>query len=85
MKIIELVTAIKNAKPELFTGIKNAAAVALIREAFAQVKGSVVNGEEEIVKVAGLGVFKTIVIEREVEGKLSKQKRTIFRAASPKR
>lgn len=82
MKINELVKSMREEKPELFAGIRPGAASALIREAFGRVSQAVAEADEGVVKVGGMGAFRSVTVERQAEGASVKKKRVIFVPAS---
>jgi hypothetical protein len=78
MKINELVKSMREEKPELFAGIRPGAASALIREAFGRVSQAIAETEDGVVKVGGMGAFRSVTLEREADGTSVKKRRVIF-------
>jgi len=81
MKLGDIVKHIKNEKPELLGKLPEKRAVALLRESFAHL-AKLLDEQEEVVKVPGLGSFRTRLVEKEKEGQKTTSKRIIFRPAA---
>ena len=79
MDIMEIVQRAKQAAPELFEGVPDDAAAALLVEAFKQVGETVETTDEGIVNVTGLGQFQVRQAERERDGMSKTVKRVTFR------
>jgi len=84
MKLVDIVKQIKNEKPELLGKLPEKRAVALLRESFAHLAKSL-DEQEEVVKVPGLGSFRTRSVEKEKGGQKTTSKRIIFRPAGSAR
>lgn len=84
MKINELVKTMQSERPELFNGVRKADAAALVREAFSQVRKAIEGNEAGVIRINGLGAFRTVTTERELDGQKVQTRRVIFRAVSPR-
>ena len=84
MNPTELVELIKEKRPNLLGKMPEKKAVALIREALADLGGHIAEAEEGVVRVPGLGNFRIRMVEKEQDGENVRVKRIIFLAAKPK-
>lgn len=80
----ELVELIKEKSPKLLGKMPEKRAAALIRIALAELGRHIAAAEEGVVKVQGMGNFRSRMVEKEQDGKTVSVKRTIFLAAKPK-
>lgn len=87
IKPIDILESLKAAELPALKGMPDARAMGVIRATLAAIGQKVVEAPEgEPVRVAGLGVFNTRTIEREVDGVKSTVSRTVFRRiAAPKK
>ena len=85
MKALEIVEIIKKDKPELLGNVPEKRAAALIREAFVQLlkKLDEQNEQDGMIRVPGLGSFRTRIAEKVKEGQKVSEKRIMFRPAKP--
>jgi len=81
MKLIDIVKHIKNEKPDLLGKLPEKKAVTLLRESFVHL-AKLLDEQDEVIKVPGLGSFRTRSVEKEKEGKKTTSKRIIFRPAA---
>lgn len=79
----EIVAHLKSSNPKL-SNIKDGQSAALIREAFKLINQVVVDTNDDVVRVAGLGSFRGKTIEREKEGVKKVIKRIFFHPAKKK-
>ena len=84
MDIMEMVRRARESAPDLFEGMPDKAAAALLLEAFRQVGEAIESTDEGMVRVAGLGQFQVRQSEREREGTSTTVKRVMFRPESAK-
>ena len=84
MNLDEIVSRARAAQPKQFANIPDARAKAILRSALAEIGKAVQAGGQEPVRVAGLGVFRTKVVEQEKDGKRTTVTRTIFKGAEAK-
>lgn len=84
MKPTELLELIKEKRPNLLGKMPEKKAVALIRVALAELGRHIAEAEEDVVRVQGMGNFRSRMVEKEQDGKTVSVKRTVFLAAKPK-
>jgi hypothetical protein len=84
MDIMEMVRRARESAPDLFEGMPDKAAAALLLEAFRQVGEAIESTDEGMVRVAGLGQFQVRQSERERDGTSTTVKRVMFRPESAK-
>ncbi|OGR06870.1 MAG: hypothetical protein A2511_17470 [Deltaproteobacteria bacterium RIFOXYD12_FULL_50_9] len=84
MKPAELVAIIKNEKPELLAKIPEKRAIALVREALAQIGEQIAAVDKGVLKVQGLGSFRVNQVEREINGEKTMVKIVRFAKEKPK-
>lgn len=83
MKPAKIVQAIKKDNPELLAQIPEQKAALLVREALTRIAREVTAIEAGVIKVPGLGRFKTKQVERKESG--TKVKKVSFRLAKAKK
>ena len=84
MKLTELVELIKEKRPKALGTMPENRAVALIREVLAELGRHIAEAEEGVMRVQGLGSFKSRMVEKEKDGKKVSVRRINFHAAKPK-
>ena len=84
VKTTELVELIKEKRPNLLGKVPDKKAVALIQMALAELGRHIEAAEVGVVRVPGLGNFRSLMAAQEKDGKKVNVKRIIFRAAKPK-
>ncbi len=84
MKSLEIVELIKQANPKLLGKMPDAKAAKIIAAALRAVHKEISSAEEGVLKVAGLGSFKTRQVEREKDGTKVTVKKVNFSAAKIK-
>lgn len=84
MKPTELVELIKEKRPNLLGKMPEKRAAALIQVALAELGKHIAEAEEGVMRVPGMGAFRSRMVEREKDGKNVSVKRIIFHAAKPK-
>jgi hypothetical protein len=80
----ELVELIKEKRPNLLGKMPEKKVVVLIRVALAELGRHIAEAEVGVVKVPGMGNFRSRMVEREKDGKNVSVKRIVFLAAKPK-
>jgi hypothetical protein len=84
MNLEDIISRARAAQPKQFADIPDARAKVIVRSALAEIVKAVGAGGAEPVRVPGLGVFRTTIVDREKDGKRTAVKRTVFRAAEAK-
>jgi hypothetical protein len=79
----DIIEHLKSANPKLSI-INDRQSVTLIRESLNLINEAVQNTNDDVVRVAGLGNFRSKTIEREKEGVMTTVKRIVFRPAKKK-
>lgn len=81
MTVTELLKQMREAHAELFEGLSEAQAEALVTGLFEQINSTLAGVDEGIVKFIGFGQFRVRKVEKEVDGQRVARTQTVFRPA----